>query len=111
MATASHASSHHLEQTDIELKQVSKNDKESQKQHDNAFKEKLQAGIIEKFTEEGEVGQTHYLPHHLVIRNDKAPTKLTVVFNAFAASKGPSFLKKNEVFVEKINYNSLQGCS
>ena len=67
----------------------------------------MQAGFIEGVTEEGEVGQTHYLPHHSVIRNDKVSTKLKVVFNAFAASKGPSFLKKNEVFAEKINYNSL----
>ena len=58
------------------------------KQCDNVFKEQLEAGIIEEeVTEEGEVGYTHYLPHHLVIRNDKATAKLIV---AFDASKGPS---------------------
>ena len=60
------------------------------KQDDNAFKEQLQAGIIEKVTEEGKVGQTHYLFHHLVICNNKATTKLRVVFDASADSKGAS---------------------
>ena len=45
------------------------------KQYDNVFKEQLEAGIIEEVTEEGEVGQIHYLPHYPVIRNDKAITK------------------------------------
>ena len=60
------------------------------KQDDNAFKEQLQAGIIEKVTEEGKVGQTHYLLHHPVICNNKATTKLRVVFDASTASKGAS---------------------
>ena len=60
------------------------------KQYDNIFKEQLQAGIIEEVTEEGEVVQTHYLPQRPVLRNDKATTKLRVVFDASAASKGPS---------------------
>ena len=68
-----------------------KDDKEFLKQYDYIFKEQLEAGIIEEVTEEGEVSQTHYLPHHPVIRNDKATTKLRVVFDASAASKGPSF--------------------
>ena len=64
-----------------------KDDKEFLKQYDNVFKEQLEAEIIEEITEEGEVGQTHYLPHHPAIRNDKATTKLRVVFDASAASK------------------------
>ena len=60
------------------------------KQDDNVFKEQLQAGIIEKVTEEGKVGQTHYLLHHPVICNNKATTKLRVMFDASAASKGAS---------------------
>ena len=60
------------------------------KQDDNAFKEQLQAGIIEKVTEEGKVGQTHYLLHHPVICNNKATTKLRAVFDASADSKGAS---------------------
>ena len=58
-------------------------------QYDNVFKEQLEAGIIEKVTEEREVGQTHYLPRQSVIRNDKATTKLRVVFDGSAASKAP----------------------
>ena len=67
-----------------------KDDKEFLKQHDNVFKEMLEVGIIEEVTEEEEVGQVHYLHHHPVIRNDKATTKLRVVFDASAASKRPS---------------------
>ena len=67
-----------------------KDDKEFLKQYDNVFKEKLEAGIIEEVTEEREIGQTHYLPHHPVIRNDKATTKLRVVFDESARSKAPS---------------------
>ena len=50
----------------------------------------MQAGIIEKVTEEGKVGQTHYLLYHPVICNNKATTKLRVTFDASAASKGAS---------------------
>ena len=50
----------------------------------------MQAAIIEEVTEEGKVGQSHYLPHHPVIRNDNATTKLRVLFDASAASRGPS---------------------
>ena len=60
------------------------------KQYDDVFKEQLEAGITEEVTEEGEVGQTHHLPHHPVIGNDKATTKLRVVFDASTASKGTS---------------------
>ena len=83
-------------------------DKEFLKQYDNVFKEQLEDGIIEEVSKEVEVGQTHYLPHHQVIHNHKATVKLRVVFDAFAASKGPSFLKKKEEFVEKIDSNEFR---
>ena len=73
-----------------------KDDKEFLKPYGNVFKEQLEAGIIEEVTENGEVGQTHYLPQHQVIHNDKTTTKLRNVFNASAASKGPT--------ISHINY-------
>ena len=35
-------------------------------------------------------GETHYIPHHAVIRQDKQTTKLCVVYNASAKEDGPS---------------------
>ena len=34
----------------------------------------------------------HYIPHHLVIRNDKTTTKFRIVFNTSASSNGPSLI-------------------
>ena len=48
-------------------------------QYDNIFKEQLKTGIIEEVNEEGVVGETHYIPHHPVIRNDKTTTKFRIV--------------------------------
>ena len=50
----------------------------------------LKNGIVEVVEKpaDGEVGKTHYLPHHAVIRRDKATTKLRVVYDASARSYG-----------------------
>ena len=60
------------------------------KQYDNIFKQQLKTGIIEKVNEEGVVGETHYIPHHPVIRNDETTTKVRIVFDATALPNGPS---------------------
>lgn len=60
------------------------------KQYDDTFREQLEKGIIERADEPGEIGATHYLPHHPVIREDRQTTKLRVVFDASAKSQGPS---------------------
>ena len=54
------------------------------------IKEQLKNGIVEVVGKpaDGEVGKTHYLPHHAVIRRDKATTKLRVVYDASARSNG-----------------------
>ena len=50
--------------------------------YDDTFREQLDKGIIERADEPGEIGATHYLPHHPVIREDRQTTKLRVVFDA-----------------------------
>ena len=67
-----------------------KRNSEFLKQYDNIFKEQLKTGIIEEVNEEGVIGETNYIPHHPVIRNDKTTTKLRIVFDASAWSDGPS---------------------
>ena len=38
----------------------------------------------------GKLGETHYIPHHPVIRDDKTTTKIRIVFDASARDNGPS---------------------
>ena len=47
-------------------------------------------GIIETASELGKKGETHYLAHHPVMREDKDTTKLRTVFDASAKTFGPS---------------------
>ena len=47
-------------------------------------------GIIERVHEEGEVGNTFYLPHHPVIRQDKSSTKVRVVYDGSSRENGVS---------------------
>jgi hypothetical protein len=50
------------------------------KQYDSTIKDQLAKGIIEPVPpEEKTTNPVHYLPHHCVIRSDKATTKLRVV--------------------------------
>ena len=67
-------------------------DSEVLKEYDSVIKEQLWKGIVEVVERpgEGEVGKTHYLPHHAVIRRDKTTTKLRVVYDASARSDGPA---------------------
>ena len=60
------------------------------KEYDSVIKEQLRKGIVEvvEKPDEGEVGKTHYLPHHAVVRREKATTRLRVVYDASARSDG-----------------------
>ena len=58
------------------------------KQYDNIFKQQLKTGIIEEVNEVGVVEQTHYIPHHPVIRNGKTTTKVRIVFDTSGSSNG-----------------------
>ena len=60
------------------------------KQYKNIFNKQLKTGIIEEVNEEGVVGETQYIPHHPVIRNNKITTKVRIVFDASVSSNGPS---------------------
>ena len=49
-------------------------------------------GLIEDVDDPESIGivKVHYLPHHAVIWQDKETTKLRIVYDASAKSKGPS---------------------
>ena len=61
-------------------------------EYDATIKGQLSNGIVEKVNESEcePIGETHYIPHHAVIRQDKQTTKLRVVYDASAKAGGPS---------------------
>ena len=59
-----------------------KNDPEQLSKYDNTFKEQKELGIIEEVETHGKIWQTHYLPHHGIVRQDKDATKSLNVFDA-----------------------------
>ena len=62
-----------------------KQNRELFKEYDSIIKSQEDMGIIERVNdEECTVGRTHYLPYHAVVRQDKATTKVRVVYDASA---------------------------
>ena len=61
-------------------------------EYDGIIREQLERGIIEVVAEPAHStsDRIHYLPHHCVIRQDRATSKLRVVYDASARSSGPS---------------------
>ena len=59
-------------------------------EYDNIIKNQFHEGITEKVTSPPLVGNTTYLPHRPVIREDKVSTKIRIVYDASAKNKGPS---------------------
>ena len=61
-------------------------------EYDSVIKDQLHRGVIEVVPKSStdEADRMHYLPHHAVVRRDKATTKLRVVYDASAKTIGPS---------------------
>ena len=61
-----------------------KNQPEVLNEYNNIIQEQLKTGTVEKIDpdEIPEVGKTHYIPHHPVIRKDALSTKIRIVFYA-----------------------------
>ena len=66
------------------------------KQYNEILLEQLHRGIIEKVTNNSDVGQIkHYIPHHPVITPTKSTTKMRIVYDASArARKGDKSLNE-----------------
>ena len=85
------------------------------KEYDAIIHDQLDKGIVEKVGQPDDMpGRIHYLPHHAVIRQDKETTKLRVVYDASARSRGPSLndcLYVGPKFNQKILEILLRFCS
>ena len=57
-------------------------------EYNRVIQEQLQKGIVEEVPDgsRGDDSKVHYLPHHAVVRKDKATTKVRVVYDASAKS-------------------------
>lgn len=61
-------------------------------EYDSIIKTQLRQGIVEEFghPDSAVSGRVHYLPHHAVVRRDKATTKVRIVYDASARATGCS---------------------
>ena len=61
------------------------------KEYDAIIQDQIKQGVVEVVTQPPPPDRTvHYLPHHAVVRQDKATTKVRIVYDASAKSNGPS---------------------
>ena len=60
-------------------------------EYDKIISEQTSKGIVSDvdLDEPVEVGHTHYLPHHAVLRDDKKTTKCRIVYDASSKTVGP----------------------
>ena len=77
------------------LRMRMKNDECLLKEYECTFQQQLQSGIIERVPKSQEKDKgCYFLPHHGVIRQDKATTKLRIVFDGSSKAKGGSSLNE-----------------
>ena len=62
------------------------------KRYNEIIKDQIKSRIIERAPQSHVVGETHYLPHKLVVRDEKVTTKLRIVFYASAKANGSNRL-------------------
>ena len=78
------------------------------REYNQIIEEQLSKGIVEKVAaEDNEKENVHYLPHHAVIRRDRATTKLRIVYDGSA--KPPERTHSlNDCLETGPNYTDLQ---
>lgn len=70
--------------------------------YNQVFDEWLEDGIIEKIPETSVLTGGHYVPHHAVIKESSATTKIRPVFDALSKDKRGNSLKKEPNLIEII---------
>ena len=79
-------------------------------EYDRVIQEQLKTGVIERVTEDTEqANQHHYIPHHCVIRPDKATTKIRVVYDASAKPRKDSPSLNESLHRGPVNLPDLCG--
>jgi hypothetical protein len=75
-------------------------------QYDSVIRDQVKEGVVEPVPEVTTASNLcHYLPHHAVVRSDKATTKLRVVYDASARTgDGPSL---NDCLYKGPKFNQL----
>ena len=58
--------------------------------YNNIINEQIESGVIEQVTDLEPAGQTHYLPHMAVVRDEAETTKVRIVYDASCKDKGTS---------------------
>lgn len=70
-----------------QLRSKLQSNKELEGQYDNIFQEQIESGIIERVpVDETDNENSHFLPHHGVVRHDKETTRLRIVFDGSSKS-------------------------
>ncbi|XP_066915771.1 uncharacterized protein [Clytia hemisphaerica] len=72
------------------------NNQQLLKDYQKIFNEQLTKGVIEKAPNDQEVGKTHYIPHHAVIKPEKSTTKVRIVYDASAKANNNELFSLNE---------------
>ena len=76
------------------------------REYDAVIRDQLAKGIMEVVDSQlSPMSDTHYIPHHAVVREDKLTTKLRIVYDASARMNGPSLndcLYAGPTFGQKI---------
>lgn len=75
------------------LLRILRQDQPLLQEYDRIIETQLKEGIVQKFDEAEDmtaISKVHYLPHHVVMRQDKQTTKLRIVFDASVKCDGPS---------------------
>ena len=74
----------------LNLHQKLKGNPDLLKAYNDICIEQKQNGTIEEVMSPGKLGETHYIPHHPVILDDKTTTKIRILFDTSARDNGPS---------------------
>ena len=60
------------------------------KRYNDIFSEQMELRVIEKIKKTVEPGKCHYIPHQLVVREDKNTSKVRIDFDTSAINAGPN---------------------
>ena len=81
------------------------------RKYSDIIPDQLENGIIERVTPTQSVGKRHYIPHHAVVKDDKATTKVRIVYDASANSKRTTKVSMRVCIEVPYFFRICVGCS